>query len=529
MILVAAVALVAATSGLGQPGLPEGDVAFVDDVDNGAITQDELDSALDQAAAQGGLPKVPAADDPQYQALPRPGDAEPDPRHLGRGRGRRPRHHRHPGRHRRRARSGSRSRASPARRSSSKFVKQSKFTDEDVQEQVELTLLRDKLEQEVVTKPTISDDEIEKFYEVNIDSFKQPATRDVRVILNSSQAKAEQAKQALEADDSDASWKKVAKQYSQDQASKDRGGLLEGLTEGQGDPQLEEQAFSAAEGEIVGPFKTDRGYYVIEVTSDQPGDDAAARRGERRDRAAARLRQAAADRHRLPDRLHRQVDAADDLRAGRDDRALQQLRRRPRPSRSPASRRRRPSSPRSRSSPAPRRSRSTAPPQQGLPQGPQPPADDAAAAAAPGRRGPDRPRRRPDRSAAPPPAARAADRRAAAPPRHRRAVRRLPDAPMSSDSARAAAGAEAIARARRDHPPAAPRMPVGPGAGRALDRPAHGRGGLRARRRRRLRRRRQAARRARRRALPGPLPRPAARGARGRRPSPPSPRTRPRS
>ena len=65
------------------------------------------------------------------------------------------------------------------------------------------------------------------------------------------------------------------------------------------------------------------------------------------------------------------------------------------------------------------------------------------------------------------------------------------------------------------------RVPLGPRAGRALDRPAHGRGGLRAGRRRPLGRRREAARRARRRALPGLLPVAAARGAR---PGPTSPR-----
>ena len=74
--------------------------------------------------------------------------------------------------------------------------------------------------------------------------------------------------------------------------------------------------------------------------------------------------------------------------------------------------------------------------------------------------------------------------------------------------------------ARRDHAPAAQGMPVGPRAGRAHDRPAHGRGGLRARRRGAPGRRREAARRARRRALPGALPLAAARGARRRRPGP---------
>jgi parvulin-like peptidyl-prolyl isomerase len=269
LILVGAVVLVAATSGLGEPGLPQGDVAYVDGVDDGGITQDDLDSALEQAAAQGGLPKVPAPKDPQYQALVQQamqtlilakwvkGEAadrgitvtqDDIDSELAR----------------------IKKQSFSSEQEFQKFVKQNKFSPEDVQEQVELTLLRDRLEQEVVAKPTISDDEIKKFYEVNIDSFRQPASRDVRVILNSSKAKAEQAKQALEQNDSDASWKKVAKQYSQDQTSKDRGGLLAGMTEGQGDPQLEQQAFSASEGEIVGPFKTDRGWYVIEVTAINP-------------------------------------------------------------------------------------------------------------------------------------------------------------------------------------------------------------------------------------------------------------------
>ena len=43
---------------------------------------------------------------------------------------------------------------------------------------------------------------------------------------------------------------------------------------------------------------------------------------------------------------------------------------------------------------------------------------------------------------------------------------------------------QALAAPRRAHAPPAARVPVGPRAGRALDRPAHGRGGLRARRRR---------------------------------------------
>lgn len=278
LILTGAVVLVGATSGLGKPGLPDGDAAVVDGVDNGNITQEQVDSAIQQAAAQSGLQKPPAPNDPQYQALH---DQALQSLILGKW-----------------VEGEAADRGITVTQQDiddeleqikkqsfkneaefDKFVKQSGYSEEDVQEQVKLTVLRDRLEQEVVKEPTVTDDEIEKFYEANIDSFKQPETRDVRVILNSSQEQADKAKQALEQDDSDANWKKVAKQYSQDATSKDRGGLLEGLAEGQGDPQLETQAFSASEGELVGPFKTDRGYYVIEVTkvtpaSTQPLDQA---------------------------------------------------------------------------------------------------------------------------------------------------------------------------------------------------------------------------------------------------------------
>jgi len=87
------------------------------------------------------------------------------------------------------------------------------------------------------------------------------------VIVNKDEEKAQQALSELEADDSDESWELLAKELSEDQASKDRGGLLEGVVEGQSDPTFEEEVFAAPEGELVGPFETERGFYVIQVES----------------------------------------------------------------------------------------------------------------------------------------------------------------------------------------------------------------------------------------------------------------------
>lgn len=296
--LVGAIALFAATVGLGQPGIPDGDVAVVDGVDDGAVSQDDFDRGLEQAAAQLGLEEVPPTDDPQYASLldqamqelllaiwveGEAGDRgitvsqEEIDAELERIK--------------------EESFADEAE--FQQFVERSQFTDEDVNNQVKLTLLRDQLEATIVPeKPEIADDEVEDFYEANIESFEQPASRDVRVVLNSSEGKVDEAKASLEADDSDANWQKVAAEFSQDQASKDRGGLLEGLVAGQGDPQLEEQAFTAAEGELVGPFSTDRGFYLVQVVgvteaSTQPLEEAQAT--IKQQLASSRQQQIAAD------------------------------------------------------------------------------------------------------------------------------------------------------------------------------------------------------------------------------------------
>ena len=296
LALIIVIALVAATSGLGHPGIPSGSVAVVDGVDNGDVTRDDYDRALEQSAARLGLQEVPPPSDPQYAqindetmqglllAIWAEGEvkdrgievtdadvqAELDD-----------------------IQKGFKNEAEFA-----KVVKQSKFcTDEelandtppiecaDVVNQGRLLALQRKLSDAFAVDPQISDSEVEDFYEANKSSFETPATRTARVILNEDQKQVEAAKAELEGlspDDPDfeKKWQAAAKKYSQDQASKDRGGLLEGLVEGQGDPQLDEQVFGATVGELVGPFKTDRGYYLVEVTeetpaSTQPLEDAA--------------------------------------------------------------------------------------------------------------------------------------------------------------------------------------------------------------------------------------------------------------
>jgi foldase protein PrsA len=82
-------------------------------------------------------------------------------------------------------------------------------------------------------------------------------------VLTKGKAKAQAAMSALE---SGQSWKAVAKEYSIDQASKAQGGKLPAVTKGSQEKALDEAVFKAKKSRLVGPVKTQFGYYVVEVT-----------------------------------------------------------------------------------------------------------------------------------------------------------------------------------------------------------------------------------------------------------------------
>ena len=118
--------------------------------------------------------------------------------------------------------------------------------------------------------PAATSEQVRNFYEANRAQFQRPETRDVRQIVNTDQAKVQQAKTLLEQSDSPQSWKKVAAKYSTDKATKSNGGLRQGVAQGQSEPALDQQISSAPTGQLVGPFKGQAGWYLIEVEKVTP-------------------------------------------------------------------------------------------------------------------------------------------------------------------------------------------------------------------------------------------------------------------
>jgi foldase protein PrsA len=144
-----------------------------------------------------------------------------------------------------------------------KFLTRSGLTEADVFFQQRGQLLEQKLTQKVTKgKDKVSDQQIQQYYEKNKSRFAQPERRDLRIVLTKTQERAEQAKRAL---DSGRSWNAVAKRFSVDQASKSQGGRLTGVAKGQQEKALDDAIFKAQRGKIVGPVKTQFGWYVLEI------------------------------------------------------------------------------------------------------------------------------------------------------------------------------------------------------------------------------------------------------------------------
>lgn len=149
-----------------------------------------------------------------------------------------------------------------------KFLKQYNQTEADLLKLVRASMIQEKVQQKVTTIPTPSTGQVKDEYEKNKSKYATPASRDINLVFNASKAKVDAAKSALESGDS---WATVAKKYSEDSVSKQNGGKFPGVTKGQFPKALDTAVFSAKKGEIVGPVKTQYGYYLVEVTKITPG------------------------------------------------------------------------------------------------------------------------------------------------------------------------------------------------------------------------------------------------------------------
>lgn len=262
----------AIAQGIGNPSVPSGDVAVVEDApdDLGTVTEADFKRALLQAAAQGQVKPVPKPGDKKYDELKEKALGEVFDSIWIQGQA---------------AEMGIavskkeiadelaklKKQAFKTDQQYKEFLKEAHFTLADVNERVTIQILSKKIQEQVTEgAPQPSNSEIQDYYEAAKSSqYTTPETREIRVVKNKDKAKVEEAKAALEKDDSTKSWAKVAKEYSTD-TTKGSGGLQAGVTEGQLPEPLDAAVFAASQGEIEGPIKEPTTYTVLEVMKITP-------------------------------------------------------------------------------------------------------------------------------------------------------------------------------------------------------------------------------------------------------------------
>jgi foldase protein PrsA len=146
------------------------------------------------------------------------------------------------------------------------FLTQYGYTLQDLLYRTRLNLIYKAL----IAKHTkaVTDAQVAAYYAAHKSQFGTPETRNLRIVLTKSASQANAAKAALA---SGQSWDAVAKRYSIDPATKNKGGAMTGVSRGSTDQALEKAAFSASLNKVIGPVHGQFGYYVVEVTKITPG------------------------------------------------------------------------------------------------------------------------------------------------------------------------------------------------------------------------------------------------------------------
>jgi foldase protein PrsA len=110
--------------------------------------------------------------------------------------------------------------------------------------------------------------QIATFYKSHASEFSEPARRNIEFVLVAKAGTAATVKSLLSGG---ASYATVAKKYSIDPTTKNKGGVTDGVVQGEETPLFSTAIFKARVGVLTGPVKTAFGYYVFTVTKAIPG------------------------------------------------------------------------------------------------------------------------------------------------------------------------------------------------------------------------------------------------------------------
>jgi len=267
--LVVALVVALVSGGIGKDDVPDDAVAVVDGEE---LTEEDFGLRFAQVATSQGLEEPPPEDDPQYDTIRNEalgqaiqeiwleGEAaergiEVSDREVEQ-----------------QIQTVREQQGLTSEKAFQNALNQAGLTEETLRPQIKLDLLSTRIQEDLTEEAGETPDEVvEEFYDANAESFAQPETRDVRVIVNKDEAQAQEAFDRLSEDDSDENWETVARELSTDPSSKNTGGLREGVTEGTFPAEVDSAVFAASEGELEGPIQGGANYYVFRVDAVNEG------------------------------------------------------------------------------------------------------------------------------------------------------------------------------------------------------------------------------------------------------------------
>jgi foldase protein PrsA len=148
------------------------------------------------------------------------------------------------------------------------ILKQQNLSEADVQQILKQQIV---LEKAVAPQVKVTDSDIKANFDKNHASFDKPEQVRARHILVADPATASTVLAKVKAG---GKWDALAKQYSTDPSSKDKGGELGFFGRGQMVPAFQDAAFAAKVGQTVGPVKSPFGYHIIQVEEKKPATKA---------------------------------------------------------------------------------------------------------------------------------------------------------------------------------------------------------------------------------------------------------------
>jgi parvulin-like peptidyl-prolyl isomerase len=270
VLLIALFGGIAIAQGIGNPSVPSGDIALVEEVpgDAGNISKEQYERAFLQTWKRGGLQQAPEPGNAQYQQIKEAAINDNLDQAWLTGEA---------------AELGVtatnreidtefqtiRQDQFPSEQAFQQFLKDSDFTLPEVRDRVELQVLSRKIEEQITSGVTeVPQDLIEQTYEDSKDSFTTPETRDISLIVTDNAADAKKVEAALSENSDEKQFAKLARQYSTHGSSSQGGETV--ATEGAFPDPAGSEIMSAPEGELVGPVEVDGDTYFFKVNRINP-------------------------------------------------------------------------------------------------------------------------------------------------------------------------------------------------------------------------------------------------------------------